>query len=187
LKLIYPAGPADNKAIGEWIMKRLGRRAFAPYRALGLVDDAGRLHGGVIFNGYNGANVDLTLVCQVPLQRRWIVQALEFGFTSLKATRLTARTRRTNKIHVGFLQRLGFKYEGCAARYYGEGKANDAMVYRMLRSECRWIGGQNGRRTGAARPQGNRGLPDSNEQRHGHHPARAQQHQPGEPVGQPHL
>jgi RimJ/RimL family protein N-acetyltransferase len=193
LRIIYPADAQANDALAKWILGKIGLTAAKPYRAVGLEDDNGRLVAGVVFNGYNGANVDISFYGPGYLQRRGLRAVFSFAFLQLKATRVTARTKVDNPLHRDdLLKRMGFKYECAAADYYGptrpgRPRAGHAMVYRLLRHECRWIGGEHGRRTGGTGPKGNGRSASRNEQGNGGHAARPQQHQPGDAVGQPHL
>jgi RimJ/RimL family protein N-acetyltransferase len=140
MRIIVPHDAAANDAIVKWVMGKLQAPAVKPYRGLGLEDDRGRLVAGVVFNGYNGANVDITVYGPGHIGRRELRAVFGYAFGPLQATRITARTRRKNALHSDkILERLGFRYEAKAVAYYGEGRANDAMVYRMLRRECRWI------------------------------------------------
>lgn len=147
MKIVHPKNPETNKAFAEWTMDKIGRKAVPPYRTIAAIEDE-RIVGGVVFNGYNGANVDITIYAPGGLTRRALRDVFSFAFHDLKCTRVTARTRPNQKSLVagapltgpnGLFERLGFVREAVAARYYGNGRANDAIVYRMLRSECRWI------------------------------------------------
>lgn len=148
MKIVRPANAKTNQAFAEWVMDRIGRPAVPPYQTMAAVDDDGRIHAGVVFNGYNGANVDITVYAPGGLTRRALREVCEFAFVKLQCTRITARTRRDQRALVadapltgkgGIFERMGFVPEAIAARYYGRGPKNDALVYRMLRSECPWI------------------------------------------------
>lgn len=171
MKLIYPADEKTNDAIATWVMKQFDRRATRPYRAIGLLNDNERLVAGVVFNGYNGANVDLTAYAPGLFSRRALRGIFRFAFMDLQATRITARTRRKNPLHTKqILKRLGFVYECLAPRYYDTGKAGDAMVYRMLRGDCPWIGElQDGRYAQGARSGGHGRSAGEDEPRDGCH------------------
>jgi RimJ/RimL family protein N-acetyltransferase len=183
MRIIFPHDAAANDAIVKWVMGKLQAPAVKPYRGLGLEDDRGRLVAGVVFNGYNGANVDITVYGPGHIGRRELRAVFAYAFNALHATRITARTRRKNVLHSGkILERMGFRYEGKAVSYYGEGRACDAMVYRMLRHECRWIGEGNGR-TGGARSEGNGRSAIADESRNGYYPSRPEQHESGHALG----
>lgn len=183
MRIIVPHDAAANDAIVKWVMGKLGEPAVKPYRGIGLEDDRRRLVAGVVFNGYNGANVDITVYGPGYIGRRELRAVFGYAFGALKATRITARTKRKNVLHSkGILERIGFVREGKATAYYGQGRANDAMVYRMLRQECRWIGEQHGRTKGArSESDGRRASAD--EPRNGYYPSRPEQHESGHALG----
>jgi hypothetical protein len=185
--IIHPADAATNDAIANWVMGKLGRRAVRPYKAIGLANGDGRLIAGAVFNGYNGANVDLTIYGPGLITRKSLRAIFHYAFDKLHATRVTARTRRKNVLHAsGLLLRLGFSFETCAARYYGKGRAGDAMVYRMLREDCRWLGGHDGH-PGTARPKRDSRSPSADEPRNGRHAGGLKFHKPGNAAGLPNL
>jgi hypothetical protein len=186
MRIIFPHDAAANDAIVKWVMGKLQAPAVKPYRGIGLADDLGRLVAGVVFNGYNGANVDITVYAPRHIGRRELRAVFAYAFRALRATRITARTTRKNVLHKGkILERIGFRYEGKAASYYGDGYDYDAMVYRMLRRECRWIrgSGEGNGRTGGARSEGNGRSAIADEPRNGYYPSRPEQHESGHALG----
>lgn len=131
---------------GAWIMQQFKQRAVQPYRALLAVDDAGQTIAGVIFHGYNGANVDLTAWAPAGWTRAMLRVVFGYAFETLHATRITVHVRRGRRYNPlirggkrAILTRLGFVYEATLPRWYGDGEVNDAHTYRMLRENCPWI------------------------------------------------
>jgi hypothetical protein len=190
--------PEDGGKVGEWIMSHFDRKPTAPYRAIGMLDEAGKLIGGAMFNGFNGSNVDVTLV--VPyISRKLIVTVFTYTFIYLRCQRVTARVRRggpkerpplafpPKKGKLPILQRLGFHFEGTAKRWYGPGVENDALVFCMLRDECFWLKESDNGLTRSARSRRDGQGPSADEQRNGHRSTGPQQHQPGHALGQSHL
>jgi hypothetical protein len=187
MKLSTPANPATNEAFAKWVMSKLGRPAVKPYQALAVIED-GRIVAGVVFNGYNGANVDITVYAPGRLSRGAIRDMFRYAFDDLQATRITARTRRSLRTLAGdwplagaggLLERLGFRCEGIASRYYGTGPKNDALVYRMLRSECpKWVGVFDHGRTGSTGPKEDGGGAGGNEPRNSGHANRPKRAKP---------
>jgi hypothetical protein len=131
---------------GAWIMQQFKQRAVPPYRALLAVDDAGQAIAGVVFHGYNGANVDLTAWAPTGWTRAMLRVVFGYAFETLHATRITVHVRRGRRYNPlirggkrAILARLGFTYEATLPRWYGDGEINDAHTYRMLRENCPWI------------------------------------------------
>lgn len=177
--ILLPRTKEEKEAVAEWIMGHVGRRAVRPYQCLAAISAEGRIVGGALFNGYNGANVDLTVYGPGLGSRQALRAICHYAFVELRCTRMTARTRRLKSSLVGdsplngrrgILERMGFVFEVCAKEYYGAGKAGDAMVYRMTRAECPWIdiGGEIGRTRGAGSQRDGR-SPSHNESRNGYH------------------
>jgi len=192
IRIAFPKDEKTNDAFAKWVMDRLNRPAVRPYRTIAAVDEQGRIVGGVVFNGYNGANVDLTAYAPGLISARAMRIVFRYAFEKLKATRVTARTARGRQALLGgefvgkALERMGFVREAVAVRYYGDGRANDAIVYRMLRRECPWIGGKDGFARDT-RPKRDGGRAGADESRNRDHAGRAEQLQPGDAIRQSDL
>lgn len=170
--LFYPRTEDEHERVASWVMKELGVRAAKPYRAMALVGDNQRVVAGVVYNGYNGANVDITVYAPGHLTASAMAAVFRYAFDKLRCTRVTARTRRDNPLHRDqILTRMGFKQEATAPHYYGP--RDDAIVYRMLRRECPWIGDRDGRPQGPG-PGRYGGGASRDEQGNGYRPERAE-------------
>lgn len=171
----------NSEFIAYWVMAQVGARLVAPFWAIGFLVD-GELRAGVVFNGWNGSNLDVTIAGKGMVTRRTIRALYSYAW-GLGARRITARLRVTNKPMLAIVERLGFVYEGLAPDYYPDAHA---LVYRALRDECSWLRGPHGRpRT--CRPEGDRRGPDGDEQGNGHHSAWPEFHEPGHALWQPDL
>lgn len=179
-----------DEQVAAWVFERLGMKLCKPYRAIGLVEvnerDEARLVGGWVLNGYNGANVDLSLALEpgARLHRRQMRLVAHWIFDRLECTRVTARTRRNNYAMLNLLPILGFSPEGKQPRYYGSHKNDDAVVWGMVKENCPWYGDVRtyGRPRGS-RPRSNRKGPIASQPRNGSNSAGAQQHQSSHAMG----
>jgi len=123
-----------DKVVHEWASQQFGRKLAPCYSAFGLIDKEGPLLGAVIFQDYNGSNIEVSY---------WghgftlgvIKQLMSYCFEHLKVERVTARTPRDNKALLRQMPKIGFKYEGCLRRYYGPHKRHDALIFGMLKSD----------------------------------------------------
>lgn len=133
----------QDKYVADVVGFGLGVVFSGPYVAIGFMDDGGNVRGGAIFNHYNGSNVEVTVYAPKMAARGLIRAVLHYVFVQLKCNRLTARTRRDNKLAQKSLMRLGFKFEANLPLYYGPNKNDAAILYRMDRETAlkRWLHG----------------------------------------------
>lgn len=122
-----------DDAVAEWVSQRIKSKVHKPYVAVGVVRD-GKLCGGVVLNGWLGpdANVDITIASERGFSRGAIREIYDLAFGQLKASRITAHTKRSNKAMQRLLPRLGFKFEGMARRYFGAKRADDALIFALF-------------------------------------------------------
>lgn len=123
-----------DEDVGRFVASQLKIRLTPPYTALGLAGDDDRLIGGVVFTSFNGSNVECTLYTPGLLKRGLIRTIIQYSFNQLGVLRLTARTKRRNKLVCKTLPRLGFVYEGTMKQYFGPHTGDDAIIYRMDRA-----------------------------------------------------
>ena len=139
----------QGKAI-EYVASRTGTTAanMRPASCVAVLMD-GVLTGAAVFNNYHvlhkgsWCEVSVAIDDAGCVSRRILRQIFEYPFKTVGVSRLQAVTAVTNQRCRSFMERLGFKLEGLARKAHdGE---TDAAVYSMLPSECRWIGGLNGK------------------------------------------
>lgn len=130
----------DDATVASWTEARLGIRLIPPFVAFGIVDDEGVLCGSIVFNGYNGSNIEASVFGTACAQRRFLRAVMHYVFVQLKCLRLTCRTKRSNKTVSRQLTRLGFKYEGTLKNYFGPDRGDDAILYALFpKDAARWI------------------------------------------------
>ena len=120
-----------EQEIAAWTCEKLGYHIAPPLYVFGVLDDDNELIGGIIFNDWNGFNLEISIYGPGAMTRASIAFAFHYAFRSAKAIRLTARTKRSNASLKAILPRLGFVLEGILKNYYGNGRDNDAFVYRL--------------------------------------------------------
>ena len=136
MRIVY----GEDQAVASWAGAVFGMTFTPPYSAMGFSKDGIGLHGAAIFNGWNGSNIDITIVGPGCLTRGNIGVAYTYVFDQLRANRLTARSARNNKRMLRLLPRLGFTWESVAKRYYGPEKRNDAIVFALFRENAeKWM------------------------------------------------
>ncbi|MND34761.1 hypothetical protein D3C80_253830 [compost metagenome] len=131
----------QDEAVAGWAGANLGVRFQEPYTAYGFTDANGNIDGAVVFNDYYpGGNVEVTYFGPRSLSRSVILFMARFCFDELKATRVTAKTRRSNCVVRRLLPKGGFAFECTQRRYFGPEKGDDALVFVMTRENAaRWL------------------------------------------------
>lgn len=132
----------------RWAIRNLHEEGLSEVEDFGanicfgiLID--GKPVGACIYNEFRempfGNDIRVTMVATDPrwCSRSVLRQLLSYPFITAKCTRLTSIVREGNKRAIALNVGLGFKKEGVHRRAYN-GKTN-ALVYAMLRSECKWI------------------------------------------------
>lgn len=117
----------------------LGTRLHPPFRIFPIVHKD-RLVGGILFNDFNGSNIEWTVYAPGHLNRTAMRFSAQYAFDVCQCIRMTARTRRSNVVVKKMLRRAGWSYEGTMQRYYGPLKADDAHIYRLDKAAAeRWL------------------------------------------------
>lgn len=135
----------DRHALARWAIPHLRPAINAiadlePFSAIGIVND-GNLAGAVFYNNYLGHDVHMTIAAP---GGRWanrqVLQGLfEYPFKQLGCARVSATTATHNCKAIKLLVQAGFTAEGIIRR--GILGTTDAMLFGMLKQECKWING----------------------------------------------
>lgn len=123
--------------MAEWVSERIGAYMWPPYTAIGVVDDDHRLIAGFVFNDFNGSNVELTAALTRHVPRGIVAGICSYVFHQMKCRRMTFRTRRSNARAMGFLLKHA-TVEALLPCYFVD---DDAVQFRLLRKDCRWLKG----------------------------------------------
>lgn len=127
----------EGPEVAAYIERRLGVKICEPRTVFGYVSDDRRPLCAVVVNGFNGANAELTIVAEPGGITRGVLRHLaNYIFGKLGCRRLTVRTKKRNKTALKMAERFGFIYEHVSKHYFAD---DDAVVFRMLKSDCRWL------------------------------------------------
>lgn len=130
----------NDDAVAEWISKKLNTQFNPPYVTMRVEDDAGAIHGAFLFSNYNGFSIEWSAYGSDAIRRPFLRSVMRYAFDQLGVIYLRATTRRSNKRVVSSLPRLGFEYEGTMKRYFGPGKRDDALVFRLSKENMKdWL------------------------------------------------
>ena len=152
LRVICGAAVGLDAQLGDWVAARLpittDHRDFGPFTTMGVFDVRdGRqpaLIAAAVFHRYRQFDLEITFAADTP---RWatrgVIRAiLQYPFVQLGCERVTTIVGRRNKRSRKLQRGLGFREEGIVRRGY-DGR-QDAVIYGMLRCECRWLEDENG-------------------------------------------
>jgi RimJ/RimL family protein N-acetyltransferase len=127
----------DTPEVIGFIEQKLRIKISPPCHAFGYVTDDGKPIAGIVVNDYTGSNCELTVVAEKGRITLGVLRHIaSHVFNKLGCRRATIRTRKSNKALLRVVPRFGFVFESVAKHYYHDG---DAVVFRMLRSDCKWI------------------------------------------------
>lgn len=128
---------ADGQAVAAWFGQVVGKDPHGPYAAMGWQTD-GQFRTAVLFNDFNGSNIEMHMVGKVG--RHALRDALRYAFLQLKVLRLTWKPLRSSVALREVVVGLGGVPEGVMARYYGPTPGDDAMIYRLDREAAeKWM------------------------------------------------
>jgi hypothetical protein len=130
----------QDELVANWVGINLGLTIHKPYTAIGGTTDGQSLAIGAVFNQWNGSNIEITLYGPGALRRGAIRGIYHYVFVQLGAQRLSATTRRSNKLMCRKLSKLGFECEGVGKRFFGSTRKDDAVRFVLFPHAAeRWM------------------------------------------------
>ncbi len=153
--IAVPAGKF-TAMVGEYLTEKTGMKLVPEmYSAMMVVDDNQDFVAGVVFSNFRETDVEVSCASENPAAwRPHVCKAIfTYVFEQLGCVRCTSITVKGNKKARSFLESLGFQLEGNVRLGY-DGR-RDALVYGMLKSECRFLNdieALDGQEVGASSP-----------------------------------
>ena len=126
----------QDARVASWVAREVEAEAVPPFTAIGW-EHHGVLVAGVVFNGFTGADVEMTLAWRAPLRRAAIRVIAQYAFEQLRARRISIRTRTSRRDVIDQAQRLGFEIEGHHPQLFED---DDGVSLGLVREKCRWLG-----------------------------------------------
>lgn len=128
-----------DEVVGPWVHRRAGGEWKPDMPAIGALK-GGALVAGVTFEQYNGFNV----FAHIAGEGAWasphvLYHFFAYPFETLGCSRVTAPVMASGEHGARFCLKAGFRPEATLSGAAGDG--GDLILFRMLRHECRWIGG----------------------------------------------
>lgn len=127
----------DAELVGPWVSERTKSGwTKGACSAIGKVKD-GELVAGILYESNNGANV----MAHIAGEGQWLDKTLlyimfHYPFVQLGVNRITASSNSDNAKSIAFLERIGFIME---ARLHGATSTGDILLFRMFKSECKYL------------------------------------------------
>lgn len=130
----------EDQAIADWAFKAYRLFPTQINRALGIVED-GKVKGAILFQSYNGNNVEVSYYGQNTLSSGIIRSIAHILLTDFNASRVTVVTSKRKKRLIKSLMRLGFRLEGVQRCYYGliDTPKNTGVRFVMFREKIEEI------------------------------------------------
>lgn len=129
----------QDERVRNWVAERIGENLDDAAVAIGVEED-GELIAGVAYNMYTGASICMNVAAEPG--KRWTKKEFMYAFFAypfiqLKCNRVTGLVRASNEVAKKFDEHVGFTQEGVIRQAFEDGE--DAILYGMLKSECKWI------------------------------------------------
>lgn len=129
----------DPDTVGTWVCDRTGGLWYEGCgTAIGFTFDD-RIVAGCLYERFNGSNVYMTFAVtdRRMMNRATLWAAFSYPFLQLECKRVTALVNCDNFASLAFVEHLGFAYEATLEDAAPNG--DHQIVFRMLKSECRWL------------------------------------------------
>lgn len=131
-----------DESVTEFVEARTGLKFTPPYQPIGFQGPHGML--GVVANDFNGANIEFSFAadpgCFALASIKWLAN---YAFEVNGCRRVTIKVKNSNALAKKMAGRFGFKFEAVLRGYFPD---DDAVMFRMTRAECPWLGEKHGKR-----------------------------------------
>lgn len=128
----------QGEAIVRWVAGQTNEfGSFGAATGIGLLKDL-RIEAGVVFNEYNGVNINMHVAC-VPhafWTRDFLWAIFDYAFNTARVKRVTGLIGEGNARSRAFAEKIGGTLEARLAHAHPTG---DLLIYRLTRPECRWL------------------------------------------------
>lgn len=105
--------------VAKWFFDGMGYPYYKYDRALGIIDPSGHLTGAVLFQHWNGNNIEISYYGKHTMTVGIIRSIACFALTTFNPSRITVTVSKRNKQLMRSLQKIGFRLEGTQRCYYG--------------------------------------------------------------------
>ena len=130
----------ELERLAKWVSERIpGNPDFWDCQGLSIKTD-GVLIGGVIYVNQRDNDIEMNVAADSArfMNKMVLREAFSYPFVQLGCNRITSIVSANNPHALEFNKRLGFQVEGRCREAFGD---HDAIIFGMLKRECRWING----------------------------------------------
>jgi len=128
-------------AVGEWVERRGGGHWRPGTKCIGVRDSRGNITAGVLYDYCNGASVCVSIAVE-RMSREFLRVIFDYPFNQLKTNVLIAWVAEVNAKSRRLVEHIGFVLN---SRIANGDPTGDLLIYTMNRSQCRYLGGSNGK------------------------------------------
>lgn len=128
----------NDPRVEPFVREKAKTGVFTNYSSIGLERD-GEVIAGCVYNLFNGVSchVSIAAKCGSRWCSRGIIRVMMgYALVGMNLKRITATVAESNKVSCKFVEKLGFVLE---AKLIDSEPDGALCVYRMLKSECRWL------------------------------------------------
>ncbi len=121
-----------DEFVAQWLYQQMGWPGYKYDRAVGLVNEKGALIGAVLYQHWNGCNVEVSYYGKRTMSAGIIRTLARFTLIAFNPGRITVNTSKKNKRFIRSLYRFGFRLEGACKCYYGPEDTNRNTAIRFV-------------------------------------------------------
>jgi len=129
-----------DEYLKSWAAKLIGIKEFGPSVAIG-VQAGDKIIAAAVYHDFRDGQIEASIAAS---SRRWATRSVlhtlfAYPFLQVGANRLLVTCNEANEKAMKMNSQLGFTQEGRLRQMYAP---HDAIIWGMLKDECKWIKGQ---------------------------------------------
>ena len=122
----------EDEKVAAWAFSSFSLIPTHINMGLGIVDASPKLVGAVLFQNFNGTNIELSYYGPRTLSPGIVRTIARIVSLEFNAARVTVITSKKNKRLMRALQRFGFRLEGSQRRYFGKRDCSRSTGVRFV-------------------------------------------------------